>query len=133
MGSPSTTANGISVCCGGSGVSASASSCEPVFSMSFSSGFIGFARERRRSSCPSSRSSSVIHPHRLMHFFERLARHVACTLAAFRDDAADEVAILLEFACALANRGDLRHDAIRQTLFAIEATDAGAAAALLHP
>ena len=85
-GSPSTTANGISACCGGgSAASASASSCEPVFSTSFSSVAL----------------SPVVHAHRLMHFLERLARDVARLLAAFGDDAAHEVAILLEFLRAL--------------------------------
>src|SRR5690606_10841473 len=54
-------------------------------------------------------------------------------LAAFRDDAAYEVAILLELLGALANRSDLRDDHVREALLAIEAADARRAAPFLHP
>src|SRR5690606_6186769 len=68
-----------------------------------------------------------------MHFLERLTGHIAGALAPFGDDAAHEVAILLELPSAFADHRDLGDDGIGQPLLAIETSNAGRSAALLHP
>jgi hypothetical protein len=74
---------------------------------------------------PPTPGSSVVHSHRLADFFERLSRHIARALATLGNDAANEIAILLEFLGTLANGLDLRDDGFGKSLFAVEATDAG--------
>src|ERR1700689_1254649 len=103
MRSPLTMANGISTCSGDRGTGAAAGG--GLDTTIFRSGFT----------------------------IEGGACRGARLLPAFGQDGGDHVGIFLEFLRPLAHAGDLLDDAFDQRLLAIEAADAGGAAALIDP
>src|SRR5262245_10028947 len=115
-GSPSTTANGISDCSGSGSWTwcSTAASRESPPSITLRSGLV------MRSSSP---RSAVGQAHRLADVAERLARDLSCLVAAFRDDAAHQVRVVLVFLRALPHPADLLDDALDHGLLALEAAD----------
>src|SRR5690606_21859013 len=81
----------------------------------------------------SRRSSTVIEAHGLAHVTHGFLRHLARTLAAVGDDAAHQRRVVEVGLGALVQFFLLPEDGLQQRLLALEATDAGAATAFLHP
>src|SRR5256884_3543602 len=127
IGSPFTTANGISACCGGTGAAADGVGGGGLLETTiFSSGlcFMGVL----------ARMPSVgAQMHGAPHFVERLARDLARLVGALGDDAAHQLRVVLELLGAPTHAADLLHDPVDQRLLAVQATDAGAAATLVPP
>src|SRR3984885_6471880 len=121
MRSPLTMANGISTCSGDRGTGAAAGG--GLDTTIFRSGFtiVGAYKSLRPQM------------HRATHLIEGGACRGARLLPAFGQDGGDHVGIFLEFLRPLAHAGDLLDDAFDQRLLAIEAADAGGAAALIDP
>src|SRR5947207_2759738 len=129
IGSPFTTANGISTCCGGgsaAGGGGSAAGGGALVTTIFSCGLC-FMR------VPAPAPSVGAQMHGAPHFVERLARDLARLVGALGDDAAHQLRVVLELLGAPAHAADLLHDLVDQRLLAVQATDAGAAATLVHP
>src|SRR5512147_2913572 len=78
-------------------------------------------------------SSGVIEAHRVADVAHRLLGQLARTLAAVRDDVADELRIVEVALGPLPDRRQLRVDRIDHRLLAVETADAGGRAALPHP
>src|SRR5947207_15974141 len=81
----------------------------------------------------SPRKSVGTQVHGAADFVERLARDLARLVGALGDDAAHQLRVVLELLGAPAHAADLLHDLVDQRLLAVQATDAGAAATLVHP
>src|SRR2546429_7400759 len=128
IGSPFTIANGISACCGGvwAGGGASAAGGGALETTIFSCGLC-FMR------VPAPAPSVGAQMHGAPHFVECLARDLARLVGALGDDAAHQLRVVLELLGAPAHAADLLHDPVDQRLLAVQATDAGAAATLVHP
>src|SRR5437762_930884 len=128
IGSPFTIANGISACCGGvwAGSGASAAGGGALETTIFSCGLC-FMR------VPAPAPSVGAQMHGAPHFVECLARDLARLVGALGDDAAHQLRVVLELLGAPAHAADLLHDPVDQRLLAVQATDAGAAATLVHP
>src|SRR6266436_5251932 len=126
IGSPFTTANGISACCGGAGAAAGGGGGGLLETTIFRSGlcFMGV---------PAPGPSVGAQMHGAPHFVERLARDLARLVGALGDDAAHQLRVVLELLGAPAHAADLLDDPVDQRLLAVQATDAGAAATLVHP
>src|SRR4029077_18780148 len=127
IGSPFTTANGISACCGGASGAAGGGGGGGVLETTIFSSGLCFMR------VPAPAPSVGAQMHGAPHFVERLARDLACLVGALGDDAAHQLRVVLEFLGAPAHAADLLHDPVDQWLLAVQATDAGAAATLVHP
>src|SRR6266480_2975844 len=124
IGSPFTTANGISTCCGGAcGVAGCGGVLETTI---FRSGlcFIGV---------PAPAPSVGAQMHGAAHFVERLARDLARLVGALGDDSAHQLRVVLELLGTPAHAADFLHDPVDHRLLAFQAADAGAAATLVHP
>src|SRR5213082_2945509 len=128
IGSPFTIENGISACCGGvwAGGGASAAGGGALETTIFSCGLC-FMR------VPAPAPSVGAQMHGAPHFVECLARDLARLVGALGDDAAHQLRVVLELLGAPAHAADLLHDPVDQRLLAVQATDAGAAATLVHP
>src|SRR6516164_9396860 len=119
IGSPFTTANGISTCSGGGS----------------GGGGTGGVPETIRSSGRFTVSTPSARPqmHGVAHVIERLAGRRARFVGAFADDVAYQLGIVLELLGAPSHATHLLDDALDERLLAIEAADARGAAALIHP
>src|SRR5579871_3743753 len=117
MGSPLTTAKGISTCSGmgSAGGGGAAGGLETTI---LRSGFI--------TSPPLVTSGGSLRPqmHRATHLIERLARRLTRLLGTFGQQIVHDLGIILVFLAALAHAADLLDDALDQRLFAIQTTDA---------
>src|SRR6185436_7789517 len=78
-------------------------------------------------------TSTIRESHRLLHVIEGLARDASRLLAALGDDAAHQIRTVLELLRALPHRGDFLDHPLDEWLLAVEATNTGRAAAILHP
>src|SRR5882672_10271991 len=77
--------------------------------------------------------SAVVQTHRLPHVVEGLTGGLARFLAAFGNDATNELRIVLEFLGALADAGDLLDHLVDERLLAVEAADPCSATAVRGP
>src|SRR6202047_5410969 len=122
IGSPLTTANGISTCCGGASAAGGGALETTVFSSGF--GFMGVV----------ARALSVgAQMHGAPDFVERLARDLARLVGALGDDSAHQFRVVLELLGAPAHCADLVDDPVDHRLLAVQAADACGAATLVHP
>src|SRR5579864_2374075 len=115
-GSPFTIANGISTCSGApSGGGAAGAALETTI---VRVGFMALVRPQ---------------VHEAAHLIERVARHRPGLVGPLGDDVAHRLRVVLELLCASAHAGDFLDDTLDHRLFALEAADAGAAAAGARP
>src|SRR5688572_4472887 len=123
MGSPCTSANGISTCSG------EFDACSPA-----SASALSLSTTTRRSGLVALGVMSVhSQVHGVAHVVERGAGGDARFFGAFRNDVAHELGILLEFLRALADAADLLDHLVDERLLALEAADAGRAATVRGP
>src|SRR5688572_22374821 len=129
MGSPFTSANGISTCSCDSRCFSGAAASDPTLSelstTTRSSGFAAFF----------TMAGLLVHAqvHDAPHFIEGRARGFARLLATLRHDITHQLGILLELLRALADSGDLLDHLVDERLLAFQAADAGRAAAVRGP
>src|SRR6516164_2023311 len=121
IGSPFTTANGISTCSGGGSGGGGVGSAAPGTIRSSGRCFTG---------TPASAAAQV---HGAAHIIERLACRLARLVGTLGDDVAHQLGVVLELLRAAAHTAHLLDDALDERLLAVEAADAGAAAAGDHP
>src|SRR5262249_46554434 len=125
MGSPFTTANGISTCSGGGSGDdaggAGGAAAGVLLTTIFSSG--------RGFMTPSVRTQV----HAATDIVERLTRRFARLVGALGDDVAHQLRIVLELLGAAAHPVDLFHHLVDERLFALEAADPGGTASVNHP
>src|SRR5215831_11697073 len=117
IGSPFTTANGISTCSGG-GSGAGGTGGTPGTIRSSGRGFTGTMLSARAQM------------HGAAHVIERRARRLARLVGSLGDDVTYQLGVVLELLGAAAHAVHFLDDALDERLLAIEAADAGAAAAL---
>src|SRR5580704_16239576 len=124
IGSPLTTANGISTCCGGASAAGGCGGAleTTIFSSGF--GFMGVAALAL---------SVGAQMHGASDFVERLARDLARLVGALGDDSAHQLRVVLELLGAPAHGADLFDDPVDHRLLAVQAADACGAATLVHP
>src|SRR5215469_5875265 len=121
IGSPFTTANGISTCSGGSSGNGAGGAAGVLLTTIFSSG--------RGFMIPSVRTQM----HAATDVVERLTCRFARLVGALGDDVAHQLGVVLELLGAAAHAVDLFDDLVDEGLVALEAADPGGAASLPHP
>src|SRR5690606_42075659 len=77
--------------------------------------------------------SAVVQTQCLAYILQGVPRGVTRLFGAFVHDRLDHVRVTGELLCFLRDRGEFGDNGVDDRLLAFEATDAGAAAALLHP
>src|SRR5579872_3834601 len=114
-GSPFTIANGISTCSGAPSAGGAAGAALDTTIVR-----VGFISVRTQ-------------VHEAAHLIEGVPRHRARLVGTLGDDVAHRLRVVLELLRAPAHAADFLHDALDHRLFALEAADAGAAAAGARP